>query len=185
MLRPVDDDWQETIKKKIKKLEKGNKKSYFSWNPLVWISTFFELLLQDPEESIKESPKEEEHDQIDDEGLMKEKVKKTGYSLVIRIITTGNDALLVESQLQNIISSFSQFASPAYNRFKKIKYKSLELLIRNYIFRQFSWIQREDIMNSEEISTLYHFPHSKYNRQPEIRWQNFKIVKAPTNLPKE
>ena len=185
LLRPVDDDWQETIKKKIKKLEKGNKKSYFSWNPLVWISTFFELLLQDPEESIKESPKEEEHDQIDDEGLMKEKVKKTGYSLVIRIITTGNDALLVESQLQNIISSFSQFASPAYNRFKKIKYKSLELLIRNYIFRQFSWIQREDIMNSEEISTLYHFPHSKYNRQPEIRWQNFKIVKAPTNLPKE
>jgi hypothetical protein len=87
--------------------------------------------------------------------------------------------------MENILSAFSQFASPAYNRFKKIKYKSLDLLVRNYIFRQFSWIQREDIMNSEEVATIFHFPHSRYNKQPEIKWQNFKIVKAPVNIPKE
>ena len=40
-------------------------------------------------------------------------------------------------------------------------------------------------MNSEELATLFHFPHSKYNKQPEIRWQRFKLIKAPTNIPKE
>ncbi len=116
---------------------------------------------------------------------MKEKVKKTGYAIAIRIITTGNDVDKTEAELSNIISSFSQFTSPAYNKFKPVKRKSLSLLIENYIFRQFSWWQRAPVLNSEELATLYHFPHSKYNKQPEIRWQRFKIVKAPTNVARE
>jgi hypothetical protein len=116
---------------------------------------------------------------------MKEKVKKTGYTMVIRIVTTGNDAVDVDGQLANIISSFSQFASPAYNRFKPVKRKSLSLLIRHYIFRQFAWWQGSPVLNSEEIATLFHFPHSKYNKQPEIRWQRFKVLKAPINVAKE
>lgn len=41
---------------------------------------------------------------------MKEKRKKTGYEVVIRIITTGDDAYLVESEMKNITSSFSQYS---------------------------------------------------------------------------
>lgn len=117
--------------------------------------------------------------------MMKEKVKKTGYSTAIRIITTGNDVDKTEAELANIISAFSQFASPSYNRFKPVKRKSLSLLIRHYVFRQFAWWQHTPILNSEELSTLFHFPHSKYNKQPEIRWQRFKAVKSPTNVAKE
>ena len=116
---------------------------------------------------------------------MKEKVKKTGYSTTIRIVVTGNDGHKTESELKALISAFSQFASPAYNRFKPVKHKSLSLLVEHYIFRQFAWWQKAPILNSEELATLYHFPHSRYNKQPEIRWQRFKLVKAPTNIPKE
>lgn len=122
---------------------------------------------------------------MDEEGLMKEKVKKTGYAVVIRIIMTGNDESSVYAELQNIISAFSQFTSPTYNRFKPVKRKSLSLLVRHYIFRQFAWWNRAPVMNSEELATLFHFPHSKYNKQPEIRWQRFKLIKAPTNIAKE
>lgn len=122
---------------------------------------------------------------MDEEGLMKEKVKKTGYAVVVRILTTGNNEDHVYAELQNIISAFSQFTSPTYNRFKPVKRKSLSLLINHYIFRQFAWWQRAAIMNSEELATLFHFPHNKYNKQPEIRWQRFKLIKAPTNIPKE
>jgi len=113
------------------------------------------------------------------------KGKKTGYSTTIRIITTGNDVDKTEAELANIISAFSQFASPSYNRFKPVKRKSLSLLIRHYVFRQFTWWQHTPILNSEELATLFHFPHSKYNKQPEIRWQRFKAVKVPTNVAKE
>lgn len=41
------------------------------------------------------------------------------------------------------------------------------------------------IFNTEEISSLFHFPHTKYNKTPEIKWQNFKIVKAPADIPRE
>ena len=187
LLRPVDDDWQDSIRKIIRKSEKQNGSHFhFSWNPLSWVSKIIDIIIRDPEDSMKQNHEEKnEEDPIDEEGLMKEKVKKTGYRTTIRIIVTGNDSANVENELKSIISAFSQFASPAYNRFKAMKRKSLSLLVEHYIFRQFAWWQKAPILNSEELATLYHFPHSKYNKQPEIRWQRFKVVKAPVQTPKE
>ena len=188
LLRPVDDDWQDTIKKMIRKVEKHKSGSFhFSLNPLVWLGNLVDIVVRSPEDSMKpgEEDKNEDEEPVDEEGLMKEKIKKTGYATTIRIIVTGNNESSVDAELGGIISAFSQFASPTYNRFQPMKRKSLSLLIEHYIFRQFAWWQRAAILNSEELATLYHFPHSKYNRQPEIRWQRFKVVKAPVNTPKE
>lgn len=156
-----------------------------SWNPLEWLGNLIEIFTRDPGEEQKNPENSDDEEPMDDEGLMKEKLKKTGYAVVVRIITTGNSEEGVYAELQNIISSFSQFTSPAYNKFKPVKRKSLSLLVRHYIFRQFAWWSAAPVMNSEELATLFHFPHSKYNKQPEIRWQRFKLVKAPTNIPKE
>jgi hypothetical protein len=41
------------------------------------------------------------------------------------------------------------------------------------------------VLNTEELASIYHYPHIRYNKTSEIKWQNFKIVKAPSNLPKE
>jgi hypothetical protein len=41
------------------------------------------------------------------------------------------------------------------------------------------------ILNTEELASIFHFPHIRYNSTPEIKWQNFKIVKAPASIPKE
>ena len=188
LLRPVDDDWQDTIKKMIRKVEKHKSGSFhFSLNPLVWLGNLLDIVVSSPEDSMKQSEGDNNTDEepVDEEGLMKEKIKKTGYAVTIRIIVTGNNESSVDAELGGIISAFSQFASPTYNRFKPMKRKSLSLLIEHYIFRQFAWWQRPAILNSEELATLYHFPHSKYNKQPEIRWQRFKVVKAPVNTPKE
>ncbi len=187
LLRPIDDDWQNRVKKRIRASEKSGKKHFFHWNPLTWLGTLLDIIANGSEEALKkeENNASEENDPIDEEGLMKEKVKKTGYAATIRIITTGNDEHQTESELKNIVSAFSQFTSPTYNRFKIIKHKSLSLLFEHYIFRQFAWWQKSSVLNSEELATLFHFPHSKYNKQPEIRWQRFKVVKAPINVPKE
>lgn len=187
LLRPVDDDWQEHVKKHIRKVEKKGGGHHFDWNPLSWIGNLIDIFARSPEDSMKHEEGSEwgNEEPIDEEGLMKEKVKKTGYATTVRIITTGNDEHKTEAELGNIISAFSQFTSPAYNRFKAVKHKSLRLLIEHYIFRQFAWWQKAPVLNSEELATLFHFPHSKYNKQPEIRWQRFKVVKAPTNIPKE
>lgn len=187
LLRPEDDDWQKKIKKMIRKEEKNpKKKGHFSFNPLSWITNLITMLVQNPEENKNENElPEDDKDPIDEEGLMREKVKKTGFRTIIRILVTSDDDHIAETELRNIISSFSQFASPTYNRFRPIKYKSLSLLIEYYILRQFVWWQKNFIFNIEEIATLYHFPHTKYNKQPEIKWQMFRLIKAPTNVPTE
>ena len=187
LLKPEDDGWQNRIKKMIRKEEKNpGKRQYFSLNPLVWIRGFLEIFFQDPEEkNKKDEPEIDEKDPIDDEGLMKEKVKKTGFLVMVRIIVTADDEMVANAELRNIISSFSQFSSPAYNRFRPMRHKSLSVLIQYFILRQFAWWQKNFLLNIEEIATLFHFPHSKYNKQPEIKWQHFRVVKAPTNIPHE
>lgn len=187
LLKPEDDNWQNRIKKMIRKEEKNpGKRRYISFNPLVWMRGFLEIFFQDPEEkNKKDEPEIDEKDPIDDEGLMKEKVKKTGFLVMVRVIVTADDNAIANAELRNIISSFSQFASPAYNRFRPMRHKSLSVLIQYFILRQFAWWQKNFLLNIEEIATLFHFPHSKYNKQPEIKWQHFRVVKAPTNIPHE
>ena len=187
LLKPEDDNWQNRIKKMIRKEEKNpGKRRYISFNPLVWMRGFLAIFFQDPEEkNKKDEPEIDEKDPIDDEGLMKEKVKKTGFLVMVRVIVTADDDAIANAELRNIISSFSQFASPAYNRFRPMHHKSLSVLIQYFILRQFAWWQKNFLLNIEEIATLFHFPHSKYNKQPEIKWQHFRVVKAPTNIPHE
>jgi hypothetical protein len=177
LLSPVSDSWQKSVKKTEKHKEKK-----LSLNPLSWIMGFFNLLFSNPEEGKKD----DSHEGEDEDGVMKEKRKKTGYEVVIRIITTGNDTYMVESEIKNITSSFSQYSIAQGNRFKTEKKTNLDGFMREYIFRHFPFsFQKKSVLNIEEIASIFHFPHSKYNKTPEIRWQNFKIVKAPVNLPNE
>lgn len=55
LLRPVDDDWQERIKKMIRKSEKkdGNSNHHMSWNPLIWLGNLISIFTESPEESLK------------------------------------------------------------------------------------------------------------------------------------
>jgi len=91
--------------------------------------------------------------------------------------------------MKNILSSFEQFRSPDTNYFHDSHELASSRTMRNILYRTFSrpgWKKwKPMILNVEEISSLFHFPHSKYNLSPEIKWQKFKIVKSPDNIPKE
>ncbi|MDP2104032.1 MAG: DUF87 domain-containing protein, partial [Candidatus Gracilibacteria bacterium] len=177
LLSPISDTWQKAVKRAEKK--KGSK---FSWSPLSWMSGFLSVMFS----SHDEEKKGDDHESEDEDGVMKEKRKKTGYEAIIRIIATGDDPYIVESEIKNITSSFSQYSIAGGNAFKSEKKTNLEGFIREYIFRYFPFsFAHRSILNIEEIASIFHFPHSKYNKTPEIRWQNFKIVKAPVNLPTE
>lgn len=96
---------------------------------------------------------------------------------------------MIHTELVNIISAFSQFSYPDFNQFKYTHWHSNRRLVKNYIYRYFKkplfHYFKKMIFNTEEISSLFHFPHTKYNKTPEIKWQNFKIVKAPADIPRE
>jgi len=189
LLRPIDDDWQHHSAKESSKIMSG-KKSKFTLNPfkLVWMA--ITGLMSNWEDDKQNSYRWwDETSALSQERAktVDEKWDKTGFETIIRVIVTWNDETMVETELKNIKSAFVQFSYPDFNGFTNTINHINSFLIKNYKKRFFKKpiYLKKMILNTEELASIYHFPHIKYNKVPEIKWQNFKLVKAPTNLPKE
>lgn len=188
MLRPTDNSWQKNASKHASHMQKhGHHGGGFS--PLGLIKGFINFWKTDTKEDKheeKEGPSALESEEVK---LIDEKSKKIGYDAIIRILTVSRSHHECEMQMKNILSSFEQFKSPDTNYFHDTHEHASARTVRNMLYRTFSrpgWKKwKSMILNVEEISSIFHFPHSKYNLSPEIKWQKFKIVKAPDNIPKE
>ena len=187
ILKPIKDDWQWDCSKASTKIMQG-KSTFFTLNPVKLIIGLFAVFFTNNEEDNNASGwnntsalTQERSKTVD------EKWDKTWFEVIIRVLATWNNQQNVESELTNILSTFTQFSYPDFNGFTSTLRHNKNTLIRNYIYRFFKkpWYLKKMIFNTEEIASLFHFPHIKYNNTPEIKWQNFKIVKAPANIPKD
>ena len=187
LLRPTKDDWQNECTKASSKLMKG-KKTWFTLNPFKLLLWFLEIIFTSSDNE-NTSNNEDNTSALTQERskTVDEKWDKTGFETVIRVIATGNNKAMVETELTNIISAFTQFNYPDFNKFTNTLNHNKKALIKNYIYRYFKkpFYLKKMILNTEELASIFHFPHIRYNTTPEIKWQNFKIVKAPNNIPKE
>ncbi len=186
LLKPTQDDWQNECTKASTSLMKW-KTTWFTLNPLKLLMWFIEIIFSSSEEENKSPDSNTSALTQERSKTVDEKWDKTGFEVIIRIIATGNNKNMVESELTNIVSAFSQFSYPDFNGFTNTLNHNKKALLKNYIYRFFKkpFYLKKMILNTEEIASIFHFPHIKYNTTPEIKWQNFKIVKAPTNIPKE
>jgi hypothetical protein len=189
MLRPAKSNWQQKTRDQAKKLASG-KKSIAWWNPVSILGALFELIIRGggAVESETKTEGEEKNESQELTKMMEEKAEKHGFETIIRCVTSSPKARIAQMNLTNILSAFSQYGTPSLNTFAKKKYHSKRSLLRNFLLRVFqrSWHpQYKMVLSTEEVASLYHFPHIKYNNIPAVKWQNYKIVKAPQNIPKE
>lgn len=185
LLKPIDDDWQGDCSKTSNQILNW-KSTWFSLNPIKIFRGLISLIMTKQEENWKKDDKTSALTQ-ERAKTVDEKWDKTGFETIIRVVVSANSQNIVEAEIKNIVSSFTQFNYPDFNKLSTTLYHSNKRLIKNYIYRYFRKpiYLKKMILNTEELASIYHFPHIKYNRNPEIKWQNFKIVKAPTNIPKE
>jgi energy-coupling factor transporter ATP-binding protein EcfA2 len=169
---PKADTWQSKALKYEKKLAKSHTGVF---------AGLFGALLHGV--SDKEEHKDSGDHETEREGI-KEKAKKIGYTASIRIVVTGQTSVSTESIVDNIAAAYAQYGSPGYNSLRLVRPKSFENFLA-CVLRRSTPIFGLNILSIEELASLYHFPHSKYNRTAEIKWQNFKIVKAPVNVATE
>jgi hypothetical protein len=76
-----------------------------------------------------------------------------------------------------------------------VKNSDLDFFARNFVERIFYTQKyflnkivrpaKNNVLNIKELSSLIHFPHGRFNQNPRIAWQKFKIVPAPDDLPGE
>jgi len=115
--------------------------------------------------------------------LLTKKASKTGFSTQIRIVALAETKKEAQTNLKNIFSAFAQFGSPDRNTFKLDEHYDKKSFLTHFILRTFMGFEKM-ILNSEEVTTLYHFP-TEHIDTPGIRWYLAKRSEAPANMPKE
>ncbi|CAN5173274.1 hypothetical protein BH11PAT4_BH11PAT4_2760 [soil metagenome] len=113
--------------------------------------------------------------------LLVEKGSKLGFKTQIRVVARAASVPEAQSQVQTMLSAFSQFQSPEANGFKATGRDNRRLLV-DYILRTFSPSQKSFILNTEELTSLFHFPN-RHLDTPNVHWLGAKRLPPPINLP--
>ncbi len=126
---------------------------------------------------------------------MGEKSSQSGFDTVIRLLSTAKTETRAEEISNNMIIGLSLFKDTSSNWFQtrrlffidSINDKMFLFGFKNRMLdsRTLGIGEKQEIMAEDELSTLFHFPNSKYNYSPTIRWMDYKVLPAPINIPEE
>jgi len=154
------------------------------------ISKFFKILWQSfvpqkQDDAIKNNQKKQHQLSPMEQEIVKsleEKASKAGFDVNIRIIVSAQNEAKAQIYLNNITNAFAQYTDYQYgNGFKVVK--GNKLTVENFIYR-FLDSKSSFILNSEEMTSIYHFPLST-TETPNIRWLMAKKAPAPINIPSQ
>ncbi len=193
--KPVGDGWQDKGREVAKDIYSGEEKGKkFNFNPLSWLAVLFDFFIKGEIGGGDSSDAPSKTTPMVDEEVkaIEKKNSKVGYETIIRIVTSAPTQKEADGYLGNIISSFAQYSSPNGNGFAPLKYQSAKSIVKNYILRSSNRHLRHkinkdkiDILSVDELASLFHLPNIKFNKTPNIVWQNYKVAPAPHNIPKE
>ncbi len=183
LVRPLSEEWQKELRWDIKKIKKKRK-----WLlQAIWWLFHIE---QDKEDKPQEDSSHLSQAQIWD---IEKKAEDEGFEFVIRALAISPDPFRPSRIINDLKRAFYQYNYVGLNSFFFIRAADFAQFAKKHVMRFFSrprWHPKlmlitSQIMNIKELSSIYHFPHYKFNKNPRILWQKFKIVPAPENIPTE
>jgi hypothetical protein len=112
-----------------------------------------------------------------------EKASRPGFNTNIRIVTASPTPGAAKLHLQNITASFLEYNMPPFNGFR-IKKRKQKRIVKDYIFRIYRRYGKKMILNTEELTSLWHLP-TPFLETPNIKWLLSKKAPPPINLAPE
>lgn len=122
-----------------------------------------------------------------------EKAGEVGFDTVIRIMGSAKTRARTEEITNNIALGLNLFKDSQMNWFQTRRIIFLDTInnfIMKFNFRKrlldtrfLVFGEKKSLLGSQELASLYHFPTSRYNYTPVIRWLSYKVLPPPTNLP--
>lgn len=126
---------------------------------------------------------------------MGEKSSQSGFDTVIRLLTTAETETRAEELLNNIIVGFNLFKDTSSNWFQTRRLLFIDSLNDKWFMFNFKnrlldsrflfFGEKKSLLSEEELASIYHFPASKYNNSPNIRWMDYKVLPSPAKLPSD
>jgi hypothetical protein len=184
LMRPADSSWRKSALAVVSGKRKGDKGKKGSGQVFDYARQLGVAFVKPPEESKKEDkPKELSSLEQATLDAMEDKTRHAGYEVLIRIAVSSNISQRAQAILSNLVAAFSLFDAPGKNGFKFSPAKNIDEFITNYILRIFPQQQNKDILNSVELSTIFHFPDQRSIPTSQLERQESKQVDGPRNMP--
>ena len=184
MFRPAPENWTNKSNQKVESIRNGKSKKGSAAGAL----DIMEALWKPPTYGINNSSADfPQLTALENEEIqaIEDKTKYPGYEVLTRVITSSSTAAKSQAILQSIVSAFSLFDSPRYNGFKFNMTTDVDELITAYIFRFFPQSTNKNILNSVELSTIFHLPNQNSIPTGKIERQRIRQVDGPTEPMKE
>lgn len=185
IVRPVSNYWQERSKRYITAIKDGKDPNGTT------ILAFLTGLLKGMGKALTESSESKVQKEVvkllpgQEEELaeIETKMLKVGFEFKIRVVTKADNKIRSEQMLRDVIASFKQFTTAHLNNFiHALPEKSGKEIYDDYT-RRYIPKDEPDILNIEELASLYHLPNISVET-PNIAWSRSKKLEPPMNLPK-
>lgn len=189
LIRPAKSGWSQKSEAYTKGMreDKNKKKGVFGSSSLP--ADLLEALWKPPAsadsaESKSDTKQLSPLEQAEVEAI-EAKTKYPAYEVLIRVVVSSSTAAKSQALLSNIVSAFSLFDSQRNNGFKFAMARSIEDMVTAYIMRFFPQETDNTILNSVEMSTLFHLPSSSTIPTAQVKRQMSKQVDGPTDTVEE
>jgi hypothetical protein len=118
-----------------------------------------------------------------------EKAGQVGFDVSIRIVAMAKTDARTEEIANNMNVAFSVYHDAYLNWFQNRRIYPMDLInnpLMKFVFqRRIPGIfHRRCLFTQDELSSVIHFPDSRYNAIPIIKWMSYKVLPPPLDLPK-
>ncbi len=181
LLRPANENWTKVAISKAAKIRKDKGKKNTAG--LASMKELGEALWKPPA-SKEAKPEDKQLSSLEQTTVdaIEDKTRHPGYEVLIRVIASSNTAARSQAVLKNLVAVFSLFDSPTKNGFKFSPTKNVEEFITAFIFRFFPQELDQNILNSVELATIFHFPDQRSTPTSQVQRQASKQVDGPSQV---
>ncbi len=190
LIRPASPDWRKEAhavaskKRKGKESKKGPDKTFW------WLRQVFVAFVKPPEDKSKSEAAASPGANLSshEQGVLDAidaKTRHPGFEVLIRVVASSNISQRAQAILNNVVATFALFDAPGKNGFKYTPAKDIERFVTAYILRFFPQENKQSILNSVELATLFHFPDQGNIPTSQLERQASKQVDGPRNIPED
>ncbi len=185
LMRPANPGWRKLASGVASKKRKGNESKKGGDRAAGWVRDLATAAVKPPEEKGGKSGGGPELSSMEQAVLdaIDDKTRYPGYEVLIRIVASSNISQRAQAILGNVVATFALFDAPGKNGFKFTPARDIEKFVTAYILRFFPQEINQSILNSVELSTLFHFPDQKNIPTSQLERQASKQVDGPRNMP--
>ena len=188
LVEPLPEKWLKDMRKQWEKIKKNDKR----W----WFKKMIDFLSKDEKKNEEEMEKKAKHEfsqqQLSD---FDKKMDDELFKVKIKAIATSPDKARPKKMLWDLSRMCNQYNYLGLNTLKFVKAEDINQFAKAFVERIFYTENpflnkilhpaKNNVLNIKELSSLIHFPHGRFNQNPRIARQKFKIVPAPDDLPSE